>query len=190
MSNTKNTEFVSKRREPAKVADKHTKRLLTNSAICAALAMGILCLSAVDTDFAHRASTEIQKAATSEMVLDENLGRIQFVDTSLPVADGTVVETFAESGRAVQISGEPSAAVMAVLAGTVTATDEDSVTIQNDNGTRSTYMGVVPTVTAGEYVAEETVIGTLAEEALALETVGGAGFVDSLDEAERKETME
>ncbi len=194
-SNTKNTEFVSRRREPAVFAkqtepDDRPKKMLVNSAVCAALAMGILCLSAVDSDVTNAITSGLSKAASSELVMDEDLGRIQFVDTTLPVADGEVVSVFSENGRDVQVSGEPSAEVMAVLSGTVAAAGEDNVVIQNDNGTRSIYSGVLPSVSAGDHVKENDVIGKLGEEVLALETVGGAGFVDSLSEKELTETMQ
>lgn len=194
-SNTKNTEFVCRRREPARPVKKSGRaeypgKILVNSAVCAALAMGILCLSAVDSDFTNMITNGISRAATSELVMDEDLGRIQFVNTSLPVADGEVVSVFSESGRDVQVSGEPSAEVMAVLSGTVAAAGEDNIVIQNDNGTRSVYSGVMPSVSAGDRVRENDVIGKLAEEVLALETVGGAGFVDSLSKKELTETMQ
>ena len=191
-SNTKTTEFVSRRREPMRFVGKNSdypKKMLVNSAVCAVLAMGILCLSAVDSEFTNKITGGISSAATSELVMDEDLGRIQFVNTSLPIADGEVVATFSESGRDVRVGGEPSADVMAVLAGTVTAAGEDTVVIHNDNGTKSTYSGVKPTVAAGDRVNENDVIGRLAEEVLALETVGGAGFVDSLSKQELTETM-
>lgn len=189
--NIKAAEFVSKRREPGKREDANRpQKLIRRSAVCAALAMGLLCLSAMDTEFTDTISNGLKKAATSEMVLDEDLGRIHFVDTGLPVSDGAVVTTFSESGREVSLSGEDSAAVMAVLPGTVAVTGDDVIVVSNDNGTRSTYTGVRPTVAAGERVREDQVIGRLAEEVLALETVGATGYVDSLDEKELTETMD
>jgi len=188
---TKTTEFVSVRREPAekKKENDRPQKLLKRSAVCAVLAMGLLCLSALDGDFADTISNGLRSAATSELVLDEDLGRIQFVDTGLPVSNGEVVSVFSENERDVSVGGEESSAVMAVLPGTVAASSENVVVIQNDNGTRSTYTGVVPSVSAGEHVGEDQIIGILAEEVLALETVGAAGYVDSLDQKELTETI-
>lgn len=87
------------------------------------------------------------------------------------------------------MSGEAEASVMAVLPGTVSVAADNVVVIQNDNGTRSTYTGIEPTVAAGDYVGTDQVIGNLAGEVLALETVGATGYVDSLDEKELTETM-
>ena len=188
--NIKTTEFVSKRREAGKRAETNRpQKLIRRSAVCAVLAMGLLCLSAMDTEFTDTISNGLKKAATSEMILDEDLGRIQFANTDLPVSDGEVVTTFSESGREVSVSGEEAASVMAVLPGTVAVSGDDVIVVSNDNGTRSTYMGVTPTVSAGERVGENQVIGKLSAEALALETVGATGFVDSLDEKELTETM-
>ena len=189
-NHTKNTEFVSQRREVGKKKESdRPMKLIRRSAVCAALAMGLLCLSAMDTNFTNTISNGMKKAATSEMVLDEDLGRIRFVDTELPLSDGTVVTTFAESGREVSLSGEESAEVMAVLPGMVAVSSENIIVVSNDNGTRSTYTGVIPSVSAGDRVGENQVIGKLAEEVLALETVSGVGYVDSLDEKELTETM-
>lgn len=188
MNETKTSEFVTRRREST-AKEKYPKRLLVNTAVCAGLALGILCLSAVDSEVTGTVANGISKAVSSELILDEDLGRLHFVDASLPVADGEVAAVFAENGRDVRISGAAAAEVMAVLSGIVAETGEDSIVISNDNGTRSIYTGVVPQVSAGERVEEHGVIGTLAEDSLVLETVGGAGFVDPLSEKELTETM-
>lgn len=188
-SNTRTTEFVSRRREVKREESDRPKKLIRRSAVCAALALGILCLSSMDTDFSNTVSNGLHRMATSEMVLDEDLGRIQFVDTGLPLSDGEVVTTFSESGKEVSMSGEAEASVMAVLPGTVSVAADNVVVIQNDNGTRSTYTGIEPTVAAGDHVGTDQVIGNLAGEVLALETVGATGYVDSLDEKELTETM-
>lgn len=190
-NHTKTTEFVSRRRgaEKREESDRPMK-LIRRSAVCAVLAVGLLCLSAMDTDFTNTISNGVKKAATSEMVLDEDLGRIHFVDTELPLSDGTVVTTFSESGKEVSLRGEEAAEVMAVLPGLVAVSSENVIVVSNDNGTRSTYTGVIPSVSAGDRVGENQVIGKLAEEVLALETVSGIGYVDSLNEKELTETMD
>lgn len=190
-NHTKNTEFVSQRREVGKKKESdRPMKLIRRSAVCAVLAVGLLCLSAMDTDFTNTISNGVKKAATSEMVLDEDLGRIHFVDTELPLSDGTVVTTFSESGKEVSLRGEEAAEVMAVLPGLVAVSSENVIVVSNDNGTRSTYTGVIPSVSAGDRVGENQVIGKLAEEVLALETVSGIGYVDSLNEKELTETMD
>ena len=189
-NHTRTTEFVSKRKETRTKEDTdRPRKLIRRSAICAALAVGLLCLSAMDTDFTNTISNGLKSAATSEMILDEDLGRIQFVDTGLPVTDGQVVTTFSESGREVSVRGEETASVMSVLPGIVAVASDETIVVSNDNGTRSTYTGVTPVVSPGDRVAENQVIGRLSAEALALETVGATGFVDSLDKKELTETM-
>lgn len=186
---TKTTEFISGRRKSMKKEENRPQKLIRRSAICAVLAVGILCLGALDADFTDRIANGLKRAATSEMVLDEDLGRIHFVDTGLPISEGEVVSTFSETGKEVSLIGEESADVMAILPGTVAVSSENVIVVRNANGTRSTYTGVKPKVKAGETIRQAQVIGTLAEEVLALETVGATGYVDSLDEKELTETM-
>lgn len=168
------------------------KRTVVNAAVCAALALGIWGLSAIDSDVTNRIAGGIYKASTSELLQDEELGRLKFVnaDGSVLPVDGEVVTTFSDSSRQVEISAEPEAEVRAVLSGTVAAVEGDKLVMQNDNGTRSTYMGVSAGVSAGDYIEKSQVIGTLADETLALETVSGTGYVDSLSTKELEETMD
>ena len=167
------------------------KKLLRNTAVCALLALGIWGIKSMDTAVTNEISQGIEQAVTSEMQMDEDIGRLKFVDSSslatggysLPL-EGEVITTFLEDGQEVSIRGEDQARVNAILSGTVAATGDDMVVINNDNGTRTTYRGVVPGVTAGDRVANADAIGQLAEEVLSLETVSSIGYVDSLDAQE------
>ena len=168
------------------------RRTFINTAVCAFLALGIWGLSAIDSDITNRITGKVYEASTSELLQDEELGQLKFVnsDGSVMPVEGEVVTTFSDSKKQVEISGEPMAQVRAVLSGTVAAVEEDRITVQNDNGTRSTYTGISAGVSAGEYVERSQVIGTLSDEVLALETVSGTGYLDSMSARELEETMD
>ncbi len=161
------------------------KKLLSRTAVCLVLALGIWGIKALDTQVANEFTGEITSTVTEEE--SEQLGRLQFVNGetefnySLPL-EGEVVESFAESERDVSIKSEQQAQVKAILSGTVVKTSTDSIVINNANGTQTTYTGIVPSVLAGDVVESAQVIGSLQEEILCLETVSGVGYLDSLDE--------
>lgn len=90
------------------------------------------------------------------------------------------MESFSDSGKDVSIKGEGSARVNAILPGVVVKTTSDSVVVENINGTKSTYSGVIPSVSAGDQVRNSDMLGQLSGEVLCLETVSGIGYVDSL----------
>ena len=127
------------------------------------------------------------------MEKEEDLGKLKFVNGeeqgdavgvssssySLPL-EGEVVQSFSDSGKDVSIKGEDSARVNAILSGVVVKTTSDSVVVENANGTKSTYTGVIPSVSAGDEVKNSDMLGQLSGEVLCLETVSGIGYVDSL----------
>ena len=146
------------------------------------LVLGILVLKATES------VPTGENIGTSQLdwVQEQELGRLQFVNSAQPLAyslplEGEVLQTFAESDKEVSIKGTARAEVKAILDGTVIQTMPDSVVINNANGTQTTYTGVQPQVLAGDTVCSAQVIGCLCEEVLYLETVSGIGYVDSLD---------
>lgn len=161
------------------------RKLLSRTAVCLVLALGILGIKAMDSQVAEQFTGEIASTVNEEQS-EEELGRLQFVNGegefsySLPL-EGEVVESFAESERNVSIKSAEQAEVKSILAGTVVKTSADSVVINNANGTQTTYTGLIPGVLAGDTVESAQVIGALSEEVLCLETVSGIGYLDSLD---------
>ena len=154
------------------------RKLISRAAVCLLLVLGLFGVKALND------------AATQQP--EQELGRLQFVGTeqttqySLPM-EGEVVQTFAESDREVAIKGADLAEVKAILQGTVIRTSPDSIVVNNDNGTQTTYTGIRPQVLAGDTVQSAQVIGLLDEEVLCLETVSGIGYVDSLDEVQLRQ---
>ena len=65
-----------------------------------------------------------------------------------------------------------------------TSPERSGVTITNENGTTTTYEGIVPTVSVGDAVKNDDQVGKLAGEELTLTTMGGSGYMDSLDAGE------
>ena len=177
------------------------KKLMRNTMICAILALSIWGIKSIDSQFTNQVSEGIDGAVSSEMQMDEDLGRLKFVNGqeesdavgvsastySLPL-EGEVVESFADSEKDVKIKSEKRTAVSAILSGTVVKTTEEEVVIQNDNGTKTTYTGLDPSVSAGEKVKNSDTIGQLAGEVLCLETVSGIGYVDSLNMSDLSQT--
>lgn len=170
------------------------RKLLRNTAICAVLALSIWGIKSIDSTVTNQISDGIESVVSEDMRQDEDMGRLKFVsaeadqetiDVNAPVyslpLEGEVVETFSDSGKDVKIKSEERSKVNAILSGKVVETGEDQVIIQNDNGTRTTYLGVVPGVKAGDTVQNSDTIGQLMGEVLCLETVGGIGYVDSLN---------
>ena len=163
----------------------HYRKLLSRTAVCLILALGILGIKVMDSQVAEQFSGEIASTVNGEQSKEE-LGRLQFVNGegdfsySLPL-EGEVVESFSESERNVSIKSTEQAEVKSILSGTVVKTSADSVVINNVNGTQTTYTGLVPGVLAGDIVESAQVIGVLSEEMLCLETVSGIGYLDSLD---------
>ena len=181
----------------------HTyKKLLRNTAICALLAFGIWGIKSMDTTIANNVSQGIEEATSSEMQMDEDLGRLKFVNGeeqsdatavsasaySLPL-EGEVVETFSETEKGVKIKSEANTDVSSILSGTVIKTTQDTVIVENNNSTQTTYQGLIPTVTAGDQVTTAQTIGKLSGEVLCLETVSNIGYVDCLSAKDVNETV-
>ena len=166
-------EYTSARRDDNAVY----RKLLRNAAIVAVLVLGIWGIKTMTSVPENPAAS----VSASELSKEEDLGMLKFVNGgfSLPV-DGEVVETFAESEKNVSIEGGEQARVNSMLSGTVVSTDADSVVINNDNGTRTTYKGLVPSVKAGDEVKSAEQIGQLEESTLTVETVSSIGYVDPL----------
>ncbi len=162
------------------------RKFLKDAAIAAALALGLWGISAIGTGVPGRTARE---TVSSELIADEDLGKLKFVSSEPPV-DGEVVTTFSESAKQVEISADASAQVKSVLSGTVAEVFSNGLTVQNDNGTRSIYTGVNAEVEAGDYVEKGCLLGTLSGETLSLETVSAIGYIDSLDEKALSEVMD
>jgi len=192
-------------RKKADAVPSSYKKLLRNTVVCAILAFGLWGIKSVDSTLTNSISDGVKDATASEMQMDEDMGRLKFVngeivedptevsaDTkstySLPL-EGEVVQSFSESQKDVQIKSEENAKVMAILSGTVIKTTGEAVVIENDNGTQTTYQGLIPTVKAGDAVENSDQIGKLAGEVLCLETVSGIGYVDSLNSSEINQTV-
>lgn len=162
------------------------RKLLRNVMLCAMLALLLWGVKIGETGAEN--VTE-----TANYAEDETLGRLKYVngddvivtseDYSLPMA-GEVVETFEQNGINVTVTGEDNAKVSAILSGTVSGVSSSGVTITNENGTTTTYEGIVPTVSVGDAVKNDDQIGKLAGEELTLTTMGGIGYMDSLDAGE------
>lgn len=174
------------------------RRLVRDTAVCLALALGILALRAIDWTPVDISGGAEQQTA-SEMQLDEDLGRLKFVggeeqqpaaavSYSLPL-EGEVAESFSETERNVTIRSEANAKVAAILPGSVVKTTADCVVVANVNGTQTTYEGLVPVVIAGDTVKSAQTVGYLTGEALCLETVSSIGYVDSLNAQALSETI-
>ncbi len=173
------------------------RKLIARTAVCVILALGIWGIKNVDSVVTDQVSQGINSATSGESEIDEDLGKLKFVsgrdaetDTvySLPL-EGEIIASFADTEKDVQIQSELNADVKAILSGTVILVGEDTVIIENDNGTQTTYSGIVSSVTAGDMVQSADVIGQLAGEILCLETVSGIGYVDSLDATELNTTV-
>lgn len=177
------------------------RKLIRNVAVCAALVLCVWGIKSADSEFTNTIANGVAEATGSELLQDEDLGKLKFVNedvsdgsaeqqaVNLAPVDGEVITTFAESGKQVDIEGKEFAEVKAILAGIVCATGEESIIVQNDNGTKTTYLGVVPGVKVGSKVEANTVIGQLSKEILSLETVSGTGYLNSLSEKDLLEQM-
>lgn len=173
------------------------RKLIRNTAVCAALALMVWGIKTADAELTAQVGDSINSVVTnqSEMVDDEDLGRLKYVNGeaedseaidvsaegySAPM-EGQVVTTFAESGRNVVIQSEAESQVCAVLDGVVSSISGDSITVNNENGTVTTYSGVTPSVQAGAAVRSAQLIGHLKDTELTVETVSGIGYIDPLD---------
>ena len=168
------------------------RKLARRAMVCAVLALGIWAVKSMDTAVSNQIIGGVESATGSELEKDGDIGQLKFVSGqqgeavsvsgslySLPL-EGEVVESFSDSGKDVSIKGEGSARVNAILPGVVVKTTSDSVVVENINGTKSTYSGVIPSVSAGDQVNNSDMLGQLSGEVLCLETVSGIGYVDSL----------
>ena len=184
---------ITKMGKKVKEAPESYRRLVRRAMVCAVLALGIWAVKSMDTAVSQQIIGGVESATGSEMEKEEDLGKLKFVNGeeqgdavgvssssySLPL-EGEVVQSFSDSGKDVSIKGEDSARVNAILSGVVVKTTSDSVVVENANGTKSTYTGVIPSVSAGDEVKNSDMLGQLSGEVLCLETVSGIGYVDSL----------
>ena len=179
-------------RKKVQEAPEGYRKLARRAMVCAVLALGIWAVNSMDTAVSNQIIGGVESATGSELEKDDDIGQLKFVSGqqgdvvsvsgslySLPL-EGEVVESFSDSGKDVSIKGEGSARVSAILPGVVVKTTSDSVVVENINGTKSTYSGVIPSVSAGDQVRNSDMLGQLSGEVLCLETVSGIGYVDSL----------
>ncbi len=145
-----------------KEAPESYRKLARRAMVCAVLALGIWGVKSLDTAVSkpdHRRSPERHRQRSGK---EEDLGKLKFVNGeeqgaaigvsgsiySLPL-EGEVVESFSDSGKDVSIKGESSARVNAILSGVVVKTTSDSVIVENENGTKSTYTVSFPAFRQG-----------------------------------------
>lgn len=155
------------------------RKLARNAVICIAL---LVCLMAVKT--LDDGEDDALSVDSSELIQDEDLGKLQFVSEnsfSNPLEDGEVVFVFSNDNMSVKVAAKSEDRVHSVLDGRVTEIGQDSVKMENVNGTVTEYSGLRPCIHAGEEVLSSQVIGYLIDEELTLTTVGGTGYIDTLD---------
>lgn len=179
-------------RKKVQEAPEGYRKLARRAMVCAVLALGIWAVKSMDTAVSNQIIGGVESATGSELEKDDDIGQLKFVSGQQgdavsvsgslysPPLEGEVVESFSDSGKDVSIKGEGSARVNAILPGVVVKTTSDSVVVENINGTKSTYSGVIPSVSAGDQVRNSDMLGQLSGEVLCLETVSGIGYVDSL----------
>ncbi|MBR3843408.1 MAG: hypothetical protein IKM38_09105, partial [Christensenellaceae bacterium] len=90
------------------------------------------------------------------------------------------METFAENGEYSLIESEAMEPVFALMSGTVAETGSDYMIIANENGTKTSYIGLIPGHKAGAQILQNEAIGQLTGNTLTLKTIGGIGYLDSL----------
>ncbi len=172
------------------------RRKIFNSAVaCAIIALGVLGMSVVDTAFTNEVTDGLRAALNSEMINDEDLGKLRLVGSQLETEateasarevviplDGEIVATFAQTGMDVVIKSDEREPVRAIYGGLVVKTMTATLVVENDNGTQTTYEGVLPGIKAGTNVIKGTTLGQLEEDTLTLTTVSHVGYIDSLAE--------
>ncbi len=176
--------------------DFFSKRKFVNSMIaCAIIALGVFGLNAIDTQFTNDVTDGLRDALNSEMINDEDLGKLRLVDADyeteatqasadeviIPL-EGEILSTFATTGKEVVIKSTEREVVRAVFEGKIVKTTSDSMVVENENGTQTTYEGVLPAMKAGDNVIKGTTLGQLQSDTLTLTTVGSTGYTDSLQE--------
>ncbi|MBR3843423.1 MAG: hypothetical protein IKM38_09185 [Christensenellaceae bacterium] len=154
-------------------------RFIKQTAACFILVLGILLLRDVRMESKETANWE----NGSELLLDEDLGKLQFISSTEEIAipvNGFIMETFAENGEYSLIESEAMEPVFALMSGTVAETGSDYMVIANENGTKTSYIGLIPGHKAGAQVLQNEAIGQLTGDTLTLKTIGGIGYLDSL----------
>lgn len=169
------------------------KKLARRTAVCLLILVGVFAIKGMNTSLSQNIIGEIDRATQETVDMDDELGRLQFVGNtqdgeaegvaseaySLPI-EGEVISSFADTEKDVKIKSEEKSRVNAILKGVVVKTTTDEVIVENENGTRTTYSGLVPGVRAGDKLDSADMVGQLSGEVLCLETVSGVGYVDSL----------
>ena len=161
--------------------DKARGKLQRNVVICCLLVLSLVMIKGLDN--AH----STHQVASSELVMDEDLGKLKFVsdsDFTQPIEGGEVVSVFSENGISTQVRGKRDDFVRAVVAGEIIETGDGHIRLENYNGTVTQYDNITPAVSAGEQVLSGQVIGYLNGEELELTTVSGTGYINTLDEQE------
>jgi len=169
------------------------RKLVRNTFICALIALSVWGIKSIDSGVTNTVSGGIEDAITDEFQIDQDLGRLKFVvnDSTVEVSgdtevdytvpmEGEVVETFAQTGRAITIKGEQNALVNAILPCTVLEAGDDFVYVANDNGTQTEYSGLTPCVQAGDKLQDADAVGELLGDELTLETSSGSEYIDPL----------
>lgn len=154
-------------------------RFIKQTAACFILVLGILLLRDARMESKETANWE----NGSELLLDEDLGKLQFISSTEEIAipvNGFIMETFAENGEYSLIESEAMEPVFALMSGTVAETGSDYMVIANENGTKTSYIGLIPGHKAGAQVLQNEAIGQLTGDTLTLKTIGGIGYLDSL----------
>lgn len=155
------------------------RKLARNAVICVVL---FVCLMAVKT--LDDGKDDALTVSSSELVEDEDLGKLQFVSENsyaAPLEDGEVISVFSDNNMSVKVAANAEDRVHSVLDGRATEIGENYVKMENINGTVTEYMGLKPCIHAGEEVLANQIIGYLTSEELTLTSVGGTGYIDTLD---------
>ena len=159
------------------------ERLLRNSMLACALLLGILSLGNLDTPWAQKAASGIERALTIEIDLDQSLGQLSFVrkimpesalvflnlsgkDTTPVPVDGAVTHSYSADQPWLMYAAQEEAAVYACADGTISAISPLSdgsygVLIDHGEGLESvTACLKTVSVAQGSKVTRGTAIGT------------------------------
>jgi|GEM_PF-3088292 len=155
-----------------------TVRLCIQIGVCALLLISVISLKAIDSPFTNNTLDGINRIVSSDVDIDEDLGRLKFVsedmvsvfneDLSLPIE--ALAYELVDDNRSLVIQGTKNEPVFATFGGKAAIVDTpnegNSLIIEHESGIKSVYSGVIPTVFDDDTVSTGQAVGYLSDDYL------------------------
>lgn len=175
------------------------KKLVVNTCVCGLIALAVVGIKYTDTPFTNMLLGHIEDAVNTDFVIDEDIGKLKFVNSDHTIQDtavmsrnieafhypleGEVITPFDEQHQGATIQPlDDKQQVKCIKDGTVAKVIDSTIVMQNQDGSITLYDGIDSKIEVGAQISSGDALGALSKDCLYVETLVNGEYVDPLKE--------